>query len=482
MTRTMKSPFRFGARKSASPDYQAPPAADVDAWAMLRGPTDTAPDAPEAGRALPKTDREADRPAEAAPAATAQIALGPLRQPHLPARVGALKPAAAIAAAYAGPNRIETWRDHRSVDTLGRPAEPHRLRLHLQTQSPPLGLLFEPGYLPEHVTTAHRSRILAPATEFYAVPGHELGGLGLLAQGGRVLVNDAVQPAALNAAVLPDRLAMPEAWTGALLSPDAEIIETDAAVGVALHPDMGYGRFLLEMLPRLLLLAHLRALGRPLPLAVPSDAPQWLRDFVALLFDAGETIRYDSRRQRIRAPCFVLPSVMHDSFHFHPELSALLEALLARVVGPRLPMPRPPGRLCLSRRFLGGWHGADNEAEVEQAMRDIGFTTVHPQDVPPAEQLAMYAGAECIVADYGPAAHNALFAPRGASVVCVDWRDRAQSGIAALRGQVVGYLPTRAGFSDPAQPRPSRPPLVDCTDLQAMVIGVLKLARERRGE
>jgi capsular polysaccharide biosynthesis protein len=350
--------------------------------------------------------------------------------------------------------------------------------------SPAPAPLFEAPSLPERITAAHRARLLVPPTEFFAVPGHELGGLGLLQQAGRVWVHEAVQPAYLNDAVQPDRLALPDAWTGSLLAADAEIIETDTPVGVALHPNMGYGNFLIEMLPRLLLLARLRAFGRPLPVAVPSDAPTWLQAFVALIFDASETIRYDSRRQRLRAPCFVLPGMMQDDARFHPELNSLVEALLARVVGPTLPLPRPPGRLFLSRRFLRGRHGVANEAEMELAFVDLGFTVVHPQEHALPEQLAMYAGAECIAADYGPAAHNALFAPRGTSLVCVGWRDHRQSGVAALRGQPIAFLPTQgAGFFDPAQPGDPKapPPRVDGDALSARVKEFLRFAEVQRG-
>ncbi len=475
----MKSPFRFGARKDAATDYTPPPSGEADAWSMLRGPSQGV--APSADWTPTAADAGPDGP-NAPPAAPA-APRGEPRRPDLPARVGARKTSAGGAVAYAGANRIETWRNVSTLETLGRPAEPHRLRLHAPVQSPMWAPLFDAGSLPEHITAAHRTRPLAPATEFFAVPGHELGGLGLLQQGGRVWVNDAVQPARLNAAAQADRLAMPDAWTGSLLNPDAEIVETDTPVGVALHPDLGYGNFLLEMLPRLLLLARLRAFGRPLPLAVPSDAPTWLHDFVALLFDPTEIIGYDSRRQRLRAPCFVLPGMMHDDANFHLEMNALVETLLARAVGRTLPSPRPPARLCLSRRHHRGWHGIDNEAEVELALVELGFTVVHPQDHTLLDQLAMYAGAECIAADYGPAAHNALVAPRGAAVVCVDWRDRRQSGIAALRGQPIAFMPPQGGFFDPARPRDpqAKPPRVDCEAFSARVKAFLKFAEAQRG-
>jgi capsular polysaccharide biosynthesis protein len=353
------------------------------------------------------------------------------------------------------------------------------LRLHPSMLSSPPAKLFEEARVPERIVLPHhRVRNRAPATEILAVRGYELGAHGLLQQEGRVWVNDAVQPAYVNNCMQPDALNLPEIWRGALLDPSAEIIEVDVPVGVVLHPNLVYGHFLLEMLPRLLLLAHLRTLGHAFAVAVPSDAPEWTRAFVALLFGPDETLSYHSKRQRVRAPCFILPSMMNADYHFHPQMNALLENLLARVVGPMLPVPRPPRRIYLSRRTFGGWHGLRNEDEVERMLEAMGFATVHPQDLPFPEQLALYAGADCIVADFGSALHNSLFAPLGCGVVAINWLNRCQSGIAALRAQPLAYLPPLQGFHDATQPRESDAlhTSIDAADLARQVEAFLRFA------
>lgn len=405
------------------------------------------------------------------------------RRPEPPARVGRLRSVAGGAVAYAGPSRITAYRDIDSLDDLGALPEPHRLRLGLPMWSSPPAPLFEAEQIPERIANPHRTRLLAPAAEIYAVPGHELGGFGLLQDHGRVWVNEAVQPPYINDRAQPDRLDMPDFWARGLLTSDADIIETDSPLGVVLHPNTIYGHFLLEMFPRLLLLAHLRTLGRPVPVAVPVDGPDWLRAFVALLFDASETIFYDSTWQRVRAPCFILPSRLNDDYNFHPELNTAIEEFLGRVLGPTLPVPRFPTRLYLSRSRFAGWHGIANEAEVEQALFDVGFAIVHPQELSLPDQLALYAGADCIVADYGSAAHNALFAPRGTAVFCINWLSRCQSGIAALRGQPLAFMPPDAsGFHDPTRHRDGDElrPRVNPADLVRQVTGFLRFAEARR--
>jgi Glycosyltransferase 61 len=405
------------------------------------------------------------------------------RRPEMPARVGTLRGVAGGAVAYAGPNRIAAYRDIDALDHLGVLAEPHRLRLGVPMWSPPPAPLFDEAEMPERIANPHRTRLLAPAAEIYAVPGHELGGFGLLQRHGRVWANDAVQPPYINDRAQPGRLDMPDFWTRGLLTSDAEVIETDTPVGVVLHPNVVYGHFLLEMFPRLLLLARLRTIGRPVPVAVPIDGPEWLRAFIALLFDASETIFYDSTWQRLRAPCFILPSRLNDDYNFHPEMNAAIEDFLGRVLGPRLPAPRPPAHVYLSRSRFGGWHGIANEAEVERALIDLGFAVVHPQELSLPDQLALYAGADCIVADYGSAAHNALFAPRGAAVFCINWLSRCQSGIAALRGQPLAFMaPDGAGFHDPTRHRDGDElrPRVNPAELARQVTAFLRFAETCR--
>jgi capsular polysaccharide biosynthesis protein len=121
-------------------------------------------------------------------------------------------------------------------------------------------------------------------------------------------------------------------------------------------------------------------------------------------------------------------------YNFHPSVNAVVEGLLPCATS------APARRLYLSRARHDGWHALANESEVEVVLTDLGFTVLHPQELDLPTQLAHYAAATCIVAQYSSAAHNALFAPFGTPVCCFGWMNRCQSGIAALRGQPVAYL------------------------------------------
>lgn len=349
-----------------------------------------------------------------------------------------------MALAYAGPGAAPELRVINDVVDLGRLNEPHRLRLGAAVMSAPPPPLFERGRLAESIVTQHFARVPVTGAEYLAVTGHELGGIGLLQRDGLVFVDSRVQPHGFNRLITAE--GMPAHWMGALVSPFADVIESDEAVGVVLNPHMVWGHFLLEMMARIHLLAKLRDLGRAMRVAVPLDAPEWVRGFIALYFTPVETLFYDSRTQRVRAPCFVLPSMMMTHYLLHPEMNVVVETVRTRVLGADTgPEKDAPKRLYLSRSRHAGWHAITNEAEVEAVMTDLGFTVVHPQELSLREQLRLFAGAECIVSQYSSAAHNAIFAPRGAAVACFGWMNRCQSGIAALRNQPMAYLPSRDG-------------------------------------
>ena len=117
-------------------------------------------------------------------------------------------------------------------------------------------------------------------------------------------------------------------------------------------------------------------------------------------------------------------------------------------------------------------------------MTDLGFTIVHPQELPLHEQLAIYAGAECIVAQFCSAAHNALFAPFGTPVFCFGWMNRCQSGIAALRQQPLAYMrPSDIEMIfPPANHKPGSFRFhIDCRELARELPAFLRFAKDVAG-
>jgi hypothetical protein len=88
------------------------------------------------------------------------------------------------------------------------------------------------------------------------------------------------------------------------------------------------------------------------------------------------------------------------STRFHPAQVAALELLHHR--------PAKGSRVWLSRSRLGpGALGTfENEAELEAMLSERGWTVVHPQEMPFAEQIRVLAEAEVIAAIEGSAVHS----------------------------------------------------------------------------
>ncbi len=310
----------------------------------------------------------------------------------------------------------------------------HRLDLFAPAMSPAPGPLLFSGAARAGPAREHAWRRLLPAVSFYALPGYTLAGAGALRgpQG--------------EAFACEDCIAEPAPFPAAAAAP----LELPAPIAVAFQPEAGYGRFLVETLPRLYLLAMLRRLGLPLPVAAPADLPDWIGRLLALYVPPDALVRYDPAHQALRAPVVVVPGMMNVDHALHPAMNLMVEDLLIRA-GAAAPAEAAGTRLYLSYR---SWQGGrfsrlDNAAEVEAALERLGFRTLQPWRMSLAEQLAAYAGAACIVSEPGSAATNALFARRGAAVAVFGAPDRLLSRITALRGQRLGVIEPVEGPDPP---------------------------------
>jgi hypothetical protein len=222
-----------------------------------------------------------------------------------------------------------------------------------------------------------------------------------------------------------------------------------------------YGHWLLEGLPKLLLLRRLGHLFPDLRIIVPfapsplpsrllshvlrrGRAPSHATSYVQRWADAvlpGATIEtYDPRSEYLQCEGLLSPTTLFSSpsFHFHPELVGLLDEL------PVTPA-RKPLRLYITRKRASHYREMANAAEIEAIAVAHGLTVVAPETLTLAEQIRMFASAKLIVGEFGSAMHNALFSPRGATVLCLNWINALQSRIAQLREQRIGYLLPRDG-------------------------------------
>lgn len=201
-----------------------------------------------------------------------------------------------------------------------------------------------------------------------------------------------------------------------------------AAVWLAWGGTFNYGHFLLDGLSSLLALDELGLLARCPPLAPPL-AP-WQRDLLRLGFAGLAVTETAAPVVRLRQAAFAT-----SMDHFLNAPNTLLLRLRRRMLGGG-PTAKGGGRwLYLSRRGHP-MRVMINEAELETALRDRGFTVLQPERLSVADQLAQFRAATVIVGPTGAAFANALFAPERALVVDIQPENFRSDWIAHLRRMI----------------------------------------------
>ena len=164
-----------------------------------------------------------------------------------------------------------------------------------------------------------------------------------------------------------------------------------------------FGHFLLESLARAWLaeqhpetpLVWSREVGKSGPLK------SWQKDILDLLGVRNPLICVEAPARFER---LIIPDAGYQiQTYFHPAHADFLATV------PHEPLP---GRkLWLSRSKLDTLQN-ESMPEVESRLADLGWTIVHPEELPIREQLAHIASAERIAAEQGSALHSIIFLAR----------------------------------------------------------------------
>ncbi len=197
----------------------------------------------------------------------------------------------------------------------------------------------------------------------------------------------------------------------------------------ALH---NYGHFILDGLSAAAEL--FRILGPEFSIVSPTLKP-WQREHFRL---AGiEPLELDQPIYRAGQVAFT--SGMHSSLHApNAHYQTLRSAQLSRCAGP----PKPDAKIYVSRKghkrpFLG-------EQTLEGRLERRGFAIISPEQHSVEEQIAIFRGAQTIVAPTGAALANILYSPPGVRVFELVPRDMCD-GQGALGHKWVAYLTAMAG-------------------------------------
>ena len=191
-----------------------------------------------------------------------------------------------------------------------------------------------------------------------------------------------------------------------------------------------YYHFLTDVLPRLELLR--RAGARPDAYLVDRTT-RFQRDLLDHLGLTADRCLGTAKYPHLRAEELVVPSLPDDNLTTPPWIVPWLRSQF-------LPdtVPAPHRRLYVGRGGTRHTRRVENEAELLAALNPLGFESIDPGALSPAEQVRAFAEAECIVGPHGAGLTNLAFAPPGAAVVELFARDYVNECFWALATTVEG--------------------------------------------
>lgn len=151
----------------------------------------------------------------------------------------------------------------------------------------------------------------------------------------------------------------------------------------------------------------------------PETTKQAFARLVRLFFRREVEIRFVGPTPHRFAWLHVPDAALEYPFNISPMMQVPLGEYRAKMRdSTALLAPRGPERLYLSRSRMGqddtrsDFRSLRNEDEIERVFAAHGFEIVHPQDIPFAEQIALYRNARVMAGPNGSALHNCMFSLR----------------------------------------------------------------------
>ena len=209
-----------------------------------------------------------------------------------------------------------------------------------------------------------------------------------------------------------------------------------------------YGHFLVEMLPRVLLLKELYARGLKFPVLVPA-ASDLLHEALETFAPELVVLPVDDRGTEIHLKHCLIPVDGSLEHAFHPDRAERINAAVAEIRGVSRRTQSPRRGIFLSRIEFRAAKGRDfrllaNESQLHGVAREAGLEIVEPQMLPLRDQALLMSNSALIVGEASSALHNVIFAS-GARVISLGWINDVQTMIAGLQSHVLSYLLPKSG-------------------------------------
>jgi hypothetical protein len=253
-----------------------------------------------------------------------------------------------------------------------------------------------------------------------------------------------------------------------LLGPASRPLEVEEALNLCdfFKFRSSYYHGLLQYLPRLFLLEE--TIGNSaLPVLIPESMPRWQRDLLEIAgIDPDRLVTAPAddwtrvRRLHVAEPTDQL-RVIEPS-----EIAALRRAIFR---DRKFADAETPRYLYISRRR---YHTRIlvNEAEIEETAERCGLTVVRPEELPLADQIGLFSGAQLIAGASGAGLSNMVFMPSNSEVVCLTPRRRARTAFlspaAALNHRFTFVLGESLASDGPFRDVHFSPFTVDAKDIE----------------
>lgn len=180
---------------------------------------------------------------------------------------------------------------------------------------------------------------------------------------------------------------------------------------ILLGTDENFSHWLERNLLKLAVLAA-DGIDDALPLLINEDLRGYQREFLELVGVTPERLMPVPRGLLVSCRRVAVPVSLRN----RPRMRLGIDWLRARVAGHMSPPALARDLLFVSRRD-GNLRVMHNEAELEQALQPLGFTTFVAGEAPVTEQIRAFSRARVIVGAHGAGLTNLMFAPPGAFVL-----------------------------------------------------------------
>lgn len=199
-----------------------------------------------------------------------------------------------------------------------------------------------------------------------------------------------------------------------------------------------YGHWWLDVLPRLY---HLKQQHpewfETHDLALPHDLPTWAQESLEQLIGVSSDrfVRFTARSRDFLAPPWALvPTMVHQSHHFHPAAGAFYEYAVAWSQK-NATISRANDRLFVTRNQTRRARPLANAVAVEQLFSEAGYEIIAPESLSWSDQISLFSRAKIVAGEHGSAMKNLLFSSPGTIQIVLNLLNQNQATIAALRQQ-----------------------------------------------